>query len=68
VSAEWRKEAFPADDRLELPNETKRTTEERPLDGLLFFNVNVVLKTFFLLGSLYSGACWSREIFAQMIE
>ena len=32
VPAEWRKKAFSADDRLELPSGTKRTTEERPLD------------------------------------
>ena len=31
-TVEWRKEAFSADDRLELPNGTKRTTGERPID------------------------------------
>jgi hypothetical protein len=30
-TVEWRKEAFSADDRLEQPNGTKRTTGERPI-------------------------------------
>jgi hypothetical protein len=36
-TVEWRKEAFSADDRLEQPNGTKGTTEERPLIALLLF-------------------------------
>jgi hypothetical protein len=31
-TVEWSEEAFSADNRLELPNGTKRTIRERPLD------------------------------------
>jgi hypothetical protein len=34
-TVEWRAAAFSADDRLEQPNATKRTTGERPLDCLI---------------------------------
>ncbi len=39
-------------DRLEQPNGTKGTTEERPLDCSAVFNVNIVAKNFDLIWSL----------------
>jgi hypothetical protein len=43
-TAEWRKEAFSADDRLEQPNGTKRTTRERPLFCQCFFRMQNFLR------------------------